>query len=55
MKNGLNLSYKKMISIPNNANLWEVKAKRQLFAIKFTYETEDDTLLINIDGTCINR
>ena len=30
-------------------------AKRQLFAIKFANVIEEDTLLINIDETWINR
>ena len=55
MKNGVNLSFKKVKSRPRNIDLLKIKATRNLFAIKFSKIISEKLLLINIDESSINR
>ena len=55
MKSELNLTFKKVKPRPNNVNFDFLKASRQLFAVKFSQFISEDTLVINIDETSINR
>ena len=55
MKNKLNLSYKKVKPRPNNIDMNKLKLIRALFAFKFAKLLNEDTLIINIDQSSINR
>ena len=55
MKNKLNLSYKKVKPRPNNIDMNKLKWIRALFAFKFAKLLNEDTLIINIYQSSINR
>ena len=51
----MRLSYKRVKSRPNGVDLDRLNSIRSLFAIKFSRLIDRDTLLVNIDESCINR
>ena len=55
MKEDIKLSYKKIKSRPYNINFKKVRLARILFSIKFTQIITNNTLLLNIDESSINR
>ena len=55
MKSQMRLSYKRVKSRPNGVDLDRLNSIRSLFAIKFSRLIGRDTLLVNIDESCINR
>ena len=55
MKNESNITFKRVISRPNNIDWKKVYSIRNLFAIKFSKVVSKDALLINIDESSINR
>ena len=55
MKEDIKLSYKKIKSRPYNINFEKVRLTRILFSIKFTQIITNNTLLLNIDESSINR
>ena len=55
MKSQMRLSYKRVKSRPNGVDLDRLNSIRSLFTIKFSRLIDRDTLLVNIDESCINR
>ena len=55
MRNGATLRYKKAKSRPWNIDFAKVGWSRRYFALKFAQITNKETLMINIDESCINR
>ena len=55
MKHHLRLSFKRVKLRPNSVNLEKVGAKRKLFAFKISKLISEDTLIININKSSINR
>ena len=55
MKNQMRLSYKKIKPRPNNVDLTKLYFIRSLFAVKLAQSLTEETLLINLDQSSINR
>ena len=55
MKHHLRLSFKRVKPRPNSINLEKVGSIRKLFAFKFSKLISEDTLIVNIDESSINR
>ena len=50
-----NLRYKKIKFRPNNVNFMKIACTRRLFAVMFSKAINDNTQVINIDESSINR
>ena len=55
MRNKANLRYKKIKSRPSNVNFMKIGSTRRLFAVMFSKAINDNTRVINIDESSINR
>ena len=55
MKRWMNLSYKKIKPRPNNIDLMKLDFIRSLFAVKLANSIDEQTLIINLDQSSINR
>ena len=55
MRNKTNLRYKKIKSRLSNVNFMIIGSTRRLFAVMFSKAINDNTLVINIDESFINR
>lgn len=55
MKTEAKLSFTKIKSRPNNVNLAQINALRKFFTVKFTQIIDNQTLILNIDESSINR
>ena len=55
MRNKAKIRYKKIKSRPSNVNFMKIGSTRRLFAVMFSKVINDNTLVINIDESSINR